>query len=216
MMSSTYSTVRWSSTVRLASWRGWEPMSISRSARHASSGTSWQPVWFRSLRLRTNRRVSATCPPRKLYALLQTGTSGATGEPSRLLGVRRTTWWYRRPPVRAFGNKRPRGGYSDSPDPTERLSEPCEHHEVSVNPHPINAPSPKGCKPVLVLQPAELALDGPPRIPRVCAEPDCQHPLSSLAHARRRYCDQHRTGAARARRHRRASSRQTSRPATEH
>jgi hypothetical protein len=52
------------------------------------------------------------------------------------------------------------------------------------------------------------------RIPRVCAEPGCQHALSSLAHARRRYCDQHRTGAARARRHRRSNNRQTNRSPT--
>jgi hypothetical protein len=54
------------------------------------------------------------------------------------------------------------------------------------------------------------------RIPRVCAEPGCEQALSRLAHARRRYCDQHRTGAARARRHRRSHNRQTNRPATEH
>jgi hypothetical protein len=38
---------------------------------------------------------------------------------------------------------------------------------------------------------------------RHCAEPDCDTLLDPQASASRRYCDHHRTGAARARRHRR-------------
>ena len=38
---------------------------------------------------------------------------------------------------------------------------------------------------------------------RTCAEPDCETPLPLQASAARNYCDTHRDGAARARRHRR-------------
>lgn len=41
------------------------------------------------------------------------------------------------------------------------------------------------------------------RCSRHCAEPGCETPLSSQASAARRYCDPHRNGAGRARRHRR-------------
>jgi hypothetical protein len=41
---------------------------------------------------------------------------------------------------------------------------------------------------------------------RVCAEPDCRDPLPADAHGNRRYCDHHRTPAARTRRHRLTTS----------
>jgi hypothetical protein len=42
----------------------------------------------------------------------------------------------------------------------ERLPEPCEHDEARVNPDAIKAASAERGKPVLVLEPAELALNG--------------------------------------------------------
>ena len=41
-----------------------------------------------------------------------------------------------------------------------------------------------------------------PRQPRRCAQPGCENELSAPTHASRRYCDEHRTAAARIRRHR--------------
>jgi hypothetical protein len=43
-----------------------------------------------------------------------------------------------------------------------RLTESSEHHEVGVKAHPLQAPNAERSKPVVVLQPAELALDSRP------------------------------------------------------
>lgn len=43
----------------------------------------------------------------------------------------------------------------------------------------------------------------PERLGRVCAEPGCKTPIPPQAHGRTRYCQEHKTGAARTRRHRR-------------
>jgi len=42
---------------------------------------------------------------------------------------------------------------------TERLRQPCEHHKVGVKCDPLDASDAKRRKPVLVLEPPELALD---------------------------------------------------------
>jgi hypothetical protein len=50
-------------------------------------------------------------------------------------------------------------GERNCPSATECLSEPGDHHEVSVNPNPFDAACPQRREAVLILEPAKLALD---------------------------------------------------------
>src|SRR5947208_1416478 len=47
-----------------------------------------------------------------------------------------------------------------SPRPTERLRQPSEHCQVGVECDPLKTADAKRRKPVLILEPAELPLDG--------------------------------------------------------